>query len=40
LALGNIPDGIDLVVANVAAAGLREHDPSLLGKELSQLVSR
>ena len=40
LTIGKFPDGLDLVVANVAAAGLREHDPRLLGRELSQLVSR
>ncbi|MGD0943464.1 MAG: gluconeogenesis factor YvcK family protein [Acidimicrobiales bacterium] len=39
LPIGDLPDGVALVVADVAARGLREHDPELLAAELSQLVS-
>jgi uncharacterized cofD-like protein len=38
LAIGRFPDDIALVVADVAAEGLREHDPKLLGAELSNLI--
>ena len=38
LAIGTFPDDIALVVADVAAEGLREHDPKLLGAELSNLI--
>ncbi len=38
LALGPFPDDVALVVADVAAEGLREHDPKLLGEELSHLL--
>ncbi len=40
LPLGAVPDDVGLVVANVAAEGLREHDPILLGTELGRLVIR
>jgi uncharacterized cofD-like protein len=40
LPLGAVPDDVRLVVANVAASGLRDHDPRLLGAELSQLLAR
>ena len=38
LAICRFPDDIALVVADVAAEGLREHDPKLLGAELSNLI--
>ncbi|MGA2529379.1 MAG: gluconeogenesis factor YvcK family protein [Acidimicrobiales bacterium] len=40
LALGAFPDDVALVVADLASAERREHDPKLLGAELSQLVAR
>jgi len=40
LALGSVSDDVSLVVAQVAAEGLREHDPERLGAELSQLLAR
>lgn len=39
LSHGNVPDDVALVVADLAAPGLREHDPALLGTELSKLVA-
>ena len=39
LALGAFPDDVALVVAELASAQLREHDPKLLGVVLSQLVA-
>ena len=38
LPLGRVADDVRLVVANVAAEGFREHDPELLGAELSRLL--
>jgi uncharacterized cofD-like protein len=38
LALGEFPDDVSLVVADLASAGFREHDPKLLAAELSQLI--
>jgi uncharacterized cofD-like protein len=38
LVLGEIPDDVDLVVADLAGAGFRDHDPRLLGHELARLV--
>jgi uncharacterized cofD-like protein len=38
LAIGSFPDDVALVVADVAAEGLREHDPKMLGAELSNLI--
>jgi len=38
LAIGSFPDDVALVVAYVAAEGLREHDPKLLGTELCNLI--
>ena len=39
LAIGDFPDDTSLVVADIAVSGLSEHDPSLLGEQLSQLVA-
>jgi uncharacterized cofD-like protein len=39
LALGDLPGDVALVVAELATEALREHDPKLLGAELSQLLS-
>jgi uncharacterized cofD-like protein len=39
LARGEFPHDVALVVADVAGPGLREHDPALLGTELSRLVA-
>jgi uncharacterized cofD-like protein len=38
LEVGSFPDDIALVVAEVAAEGLREHNPKLLGAELANLI--
>ena len=38
LSLGEMPDDVRLVVAHLAGAGLREHDPELLAGELARLV--
>lgn len=40
LGIGTVGEGIELVLANVGAPGLREHDPQLLGAELSHLLAR
>jgi uncharacterized cofD-like protein len=39
LALGEVPDDISVVVAAIAVSGFSEHDPRLLGQQLSQLVA-
>ena len=38
LPLGELPQDIALVIADVAGAGFREHDPKLLGSELALLA--
>ncbi len=38
LPLGELPRDIALVIADVAGAGFREHDPKLLGSELALLA--
>ena len=38
LPLGQFPDEVALVIADVAGTGFREHDPKLLGAELALLV--
>jgi class 3 adenylate cyclase len=38
LPLGEFPDDTALVMADVAGAEFREHDPELLGAELAMLV--
>jgi uncharacterized cofD-like protein len=39
LAIGAFPEDVGLVVADLAATGFSEHDPQLLGAELSRLVA-
>jgi len=39
LPLGELPDDVALVLADVGGAGLREHDPEKLGAELASLMN-
>lgn len=40
LPLGRVPSGVALVSASMSSGELREHDPSLLGAELDQVLGR
>lgn len=40
LSIGELPEDVALVLADVGGAGLREHDPAKLGAELALLVNQ